>query len=127
MNFSENVEIYKTLKEGDIYEEILRLREIKARRRGFSFYTDYLGMTMFNLAMLGLHINVSRFWLYEPKNKSKYRAIFSLGKKEGLTKAYLNKDNVFEVKVGTCLILKTKDINEEVINRINESIKNETS
>lgn len=102
--------IYKKI-DKDLINRLSNCLKSKQTSSNYTLYTGWLGMVLFDLAMLGLTISVPYYTVYAPK-RGKYNYVFSLFSKNGTVKAYVNKRHMFEIKNGTELLFTTNNLDK---------------
>ncbi len=104
-----NVTYKKLTKE--LLEKCIDSLNTPSKNNTYVLYTGWLGNLLFDLAMLGMTINIPYYSVYTPK-KGKYHYVFSLFSKHGAVKAYVNKNHMFEIKNGSELLFTTNNLDK---------------
>jgi hypothetical protein len=97
---------------------------VKNLQRNFVIHTDYMGMILFNLAMLGLRYSIHDIYYAKLGKYSKYPAVLAIGPgHHGNIKAYVNMKNfTFDIYNGTTFMYSIKDLDLAFHNNIKHLI-----
>ena len=114
-----NTFVYNKFTKEDFDNAISSLSKKFDSVRDYNIVTSWIGMVLFDLAMLGLTISLPKYYC-EIVKKGKYLYVIHIGKRHNLIKAYVNKKHQFEIKKGTKLLFTTQKLDKFIFNKIKE-------
>lgn len=132
-------ELYPRLTEKHLTDTINNMKLSKRpNQKDYIVYTGHIGAILFNLALLGLSMNIPRWSLFTLGKNSKYKNGINIGDieytfKSGKTKTYTNhhsnikvyvnvKQCCFDIYKGTFYMMSVKELDTEFINKIKQLI-----